>query len=59
MKKIKNNLRREKAGWNELAEKSLHDVWNNEKDEKTWNRYGSQPKLKRFTEKDKASFHEL
>ena len=59
MKKIKNNFRREESGWNELAEKSLHDVWDNEKDEKTWSRYGSQPKLKKFTEKEKVRSHEL
>ena len=51
MKKIKDNSKREEAGWNELVEKSLHDVWDNEKDKKIWSRFASQPKLKKFTEK--------
>ena len=59
MKKIKDNSKREEVGWNELAEKSLHDVWDNEKDKKIWSRFASQPKLKKFTQKERARFHEL
>ncbi len=31
--------RKEKAGWLAVAEKSLERVWNNKKDDETWNKY--------------------
>ena len=48
MKRMKNNLKREELGWIKITEKSFQDIWNNEKDDKTWSRFGSQPKLKKF-----------
>ena len=32
-------LKKEKLGWLNLSEKSLERLWNNKKDEKTWNKY--------------------
>ncbi len=29
----------EKLAWSKLAEKSLHNVWNNKEDEKEWKKY--------------------
>ena len=29
----------EEKGWNTIAEESLKEVWDNEKDEKTWKKY--------------------
>ena len=38
---IKNlaHIDKEESGWLALAEKSLHEIWNNEKDNKTWRKY--------------------
>ena len=33
------DLDKEKIGWLSLAEKSLKDIWNNEKDDKEWGKY--------------------
>lgn len=30
---------KERAGWMAIAEKSLETVWNNKKDDQTWNKY--------------------
>ena len=29
----------EEKGWNTLAEESLREVWNNEKDDELWQKY--------------------
>ena len=57
MNKSKNKSKREEEGWVELTEKSLNKIWKNEKDEKNWSRFGSQPKMKKFKESDRAKFH--
>ena len=30
---------KEESGWLALAEKSLHEIWDNEKDDKVWRKY--------------------
>lgn len=37
LKKSVHNM--EEKGWNLLAEESLKEVWDNEKDEKVWQKY--------------------
>ena len=49
MKKTKVNSKKEDS-WIEIAEKSLYDIWDNEKDKKHCSSYGSQPKLEKFKE---------
>lgn len=39
LKKITFAEGKEDAGWLALAEKSLQDIWANEKDEETWQKY--------------------
>lgn len=31
--------RKEKIGWMIMAEKSMHKIWDNKKDEETWSKY--------------------
>ena len=38
-KKLALSDTKEEVGWLALAEKSLHDIWDNEKDEQTWKEY--------------------
>ncbi len=38
MEKLEKN-RKEKIGWMILAEKSMHKLWNNKKDEEVWSKY--------------------
>lgn len=39
IKEILNKIDIEENGWTSLAEESLREVWDNEKDEKTWRKY--------------------
>lgn len=39
LKKLESTDRKEEAGWLALAEKSLKDIWDNEKDDKIWSKY--------------------
>lgn len=59
MKKTKYDLKKEELGWTKIAEKSLNNIWKNEKDEKSWSRFGSQPKLKKFKESERAKSHAI
>lgn len=38
MEKLERNTK-EKIGWMILAEKSMHKIWDNKKDEETWSKY--------------------
>ena len=38
-KEILSKIDFEERGWNHLTEESLREVWDNEKDEKTWGKY--------------------
>ena len=39
LKQLESSDKREESGWLALAEQSLKDIWDNEKDEKVWSRY--------------------
>ena len=39
MKKLQGADKQEEAGWLALAERSLKDIWDNEKDDEVWGRY--------------------
>ncbi len=39
IEKLEQDSSKEESGWLALAEKSLNDIWDNKKDEKTWRKY--------------------